>query len=70
LAAGQTFLLGLEGAVVVGGGVPIVMDGKIVGAIGVSGGEIHCWDEVGQGSDRFRPRVMFAPRISHCQVEK
>lgn len=38
LAAGQTFLLGLEGAVVVGGGVPIVMDGKIVGAIGVSGG--------------------------------
>lgn len=30
--------LGLEGAVPLEGGVPIVMDGKIVGAIGVSGG--------------------------------
>jgi uncharacterized protein GlcG (DUF336 family) len=33
-----TYLLGLEGAVVVQGGIPIVQDGKIVGAIGVSGG--------------------------------
>ena len=32
-----TYLLGLEGASVVQGGIPIVMDGKIVGAIGVSG---------------------------------
>ena len=31
-------LLALQGAVPVEGGVPIVMDGKIVGAIGVSGG--------------------------------
>jgi uncharacterized protein GlcG (DUF336 family) len=31
-------VLGLEGAVPVEGGVPIVIDGKIVGAIGVSGG--------------------------------
>jgi uncharacterized protein GlcG (DUF336 family) len=31
-------MLGLEGAVPVEGGVPIVVDGKIVGAIGVSGG--------------------------------
>jgi len=31
-------ILGLEGAVPVEGGVPIVVDGKIVGAIGVSGG--------------------------------
>lgn len=31
-------LLGLSGAVPVEGGVPILMDGKIVGAIGVSGG--------------------------------
>jgi uncharacterized protein GlcG (DUF336 family) len=30
--------LGLEGAVPLEGGVPIVMDGKIVGAIGMSGG--------------------------------
>jgi glc operon protein GlcG len=30
-------VLGLEGAVPVEGGVPLVMDGKIVGAIGLSG---------------------------------
>ncbi len=30
-------ILGLEGAVPLDGGLPIVMDGKIVGAIGVSG---------------------------------
>ena len=33
-----TFLLGLEGAVVVQGGIPIVMNGQIVGAMGASGG--------------------------------
>ena len=32
-----TYLLGLEGAMPVQGGLPIVMDGRIVGAIGVSG---------------------------------
>lgn len=39
LAAGGDGLrtLGLDGAVPLEGGVPIVMDGKIVGAIGVSG---------------------------------
>ena len=39
LAAGGEGLrvLGLEGAVPVEGGFPLVMDGKIVGAIGVSG---------------------------------
>jgi glc operon protein GlcG len=31
-------ILGLEGAVPVDGGLPLVMDGKIVGAIGLSGG--------------------------------
>ena len=31
-------VLGIQGAVPVEGGVPIVADGKIVGAIGVSGG--------------------------------
>jgi uncharacterized protein GlcG (DUF336 family) len=31
-------VLALKGAVAVEGGVPIVIDGKIVGAIGVSGG--------------------------------
>ena len=39
LAAGGAGLriLGLQGAVPVEGGVPIIIDGKIVGAIGVSG---------------------------------
>ena len=31
-------VLGLKGAVPIEGGIPLVMDGKIVGAIGVSGG--------------------------------
>ena len=31
-------VLGLEGAVPLEGGVPIIVDGKIIGAIGVSGG--------------------------------
>jgi uncharacterized protein GlcG (DUF336 family) len=31
-------ILGLEGAVPIEGGVPLVMDGRIVGAIGLSGG--------------------------------
>jgi uncharacterized protein GlcG (DUF336 family) len=35
--AGNTFLLGLEGAMPVGGGVPIVVNGMIIGAIGASG---------------------------------
>jgi glc operon protein GlcG len=38
LKAGNTYLLTLEGAVMVPGGFPIVMDGKIVGGIGTSGG--------------------------------
>jgi glc operon protein GlcG len=40
LAAGGDGLrmLGLEGAVPVDGGVPLVIDGKTVGAIGLSGG--------------------------------
>jgi glc operon protein GlcG len=40
LAAGGDGLrvLGLEGAVPVEGGVPLVVDGRIAGAIGVSGG--------------------------------
>jgi glc operon protein GlcG len=36
----NNFLLGLEGMIPVGGGVPIVSGGKIVGAIGVAGAPI------------------------------
>jgi glc operon protein GlcG len=35
--AGQTNVLGLPGAAPIDGGVPLMHDGKIVGAIGVSG---------------------------------
>ena len=37
LAGGETFILGLPGAVPATGGVPIIVDGKLIGAIGVSG---------------------------------
>jgi len=35
--SGATYLLGLEGAMPVGGGVPLVQNGHVVGAIGASG---------------------------------
>jgi glc operon protein GlcG len=35
---GRLAILGLPGAIPLEGGIPIVLDGKIVGAIGVSGG--------------------------------
>jgi glc operon protein GlcG len=40
VAAGgaSLFILGLEGAVPLDGGLPLLIDDKIVGAIGVSGG--------------------------------
>jgi uncharacterized protein GlcG (DUF336 family) len=38
LAGGRMAILGLPGAVPLEGGLPIVADGKVVGAIGVSGG--------------------------------
>ena len=42
---GATYILGLEGVIPVGGGVPLVIDGKIVGAIGASGGPTSGPDE-------------------------
>ncbi len=38
VAAGKLGVLGFPGAVAVEGGVPIVVDGHIIGALGVSGG--------------------------------
>jgi uncharacterized protein GlcG (DUF336 family) len=37
LAAGRHAILGLPGVVPLEGGVPLIVDGKIIGAIGVSG---------------------------------
>src|SRR5262249_25071054 len=38
VAGGRNALLGLHGAVPIEGGVPIMSDGKMIGAIGASGG--------------------------------
>ena len=38
LAGGRNAILGLHGAVPIEGGVPIIAGGKVVGAIGASGG--------------------------------
>lgn len=37
LAGGETYLVRLPGALPVAGGIPIVMGGKVIGAIGASG---------------------------------
>jgi glc operon protein GlcG len=37
VAGGRTAILSLPGAVAVEGGLPVVVDGRIIGAIGVSG---------------------------------
>ncbi len=48
-------ILGLEGAVPIGGGVPLVMDGKIVGAIGLSGGTADQDDQCARaGADALK----------------
>jgi uncharacterized protein GlcG (DUF336 family) len=38
LAGGDTYLLALTGAMPIAGGLPIVVGGKVIGAIGISGG--------------------------------
>lgn len=38
VAGGRTVVLGLPGATPIEGGVPIAVDGEIIGAVGVSGG--------------------------------
>ena len=37
LSSGETFILGLPGVVPAAGGTPIIVGGKVIGAIGVSG---------------------------------
>jgi glc operon protein GlcG len=46
LAAGDQTVLVLPGALAVAGGVPIVMNGKMIGAIGISGGSAAQDDQV------------------------
>ena len=50
LAAGRIALLAIDGIVPVAGGVPIVVDGRVVGAIGVSGASSAQDDEVARAA--------------------
>ncbi len=50
LTGGRTALLALEGMVPVAGGVPIIIDGRVVGAIGVSGASSAQDDEVARAA--------------------
>lgn len=38
VAGGRTAILSLPGAILIEGGLPLTVDGKVIGAIGVSGG--------------------------------
>jgi glc operon protein GlcG len=38
VAGGRTAILGVPGVVPIEGGLPLVVDGQFIGAIGVSGG--------------------------------
>jgi uncharacterized protein GlcG (DUF336 family) len=38
VAGGRTMLLALDGVTPIEGGVPLLIDGKVIGAIGISGG--------------------------------
>jgi uncharacterized protein GlcG (DUF336 family) len=48
VAGGRTAILALPGAIPVEGGIPLMADGKIIGAIGVSGGTSAQDGQVGQ----------------------
>lgn len=50
LAAGRMALLAIDGIVPVAGGVPIVVDGRVIGAIGVSGASSAQDDEVARAA--------------------
>lgn len=50
LAAGRMALLAIDGIMPVAGGVPIVVDGRVVGAIGVSGASSAQDDEVARAA--------------------
>ncbi|WP_332656542.1 GlcG/HbpS family heme-binding protein [Brevundimonas sp.] len=50
LAGGRLALLAIDGIVPVAGGVPIVVDGRVIGAIGVSGASSAQDDEVARAA--------------------
>ena len=64
-------LLALQGAVPVEGGIPLLMDGKIVGAIGLSGGtsqqDGQC-AQAGAGTTPFAAPPMETVRIAYVGI--
>ena len=50
LAGGRMALLAIDGLMPVAGGVPIVVEGRVVGAIGVSGASSAQDDEVARAA--------------------
>jgi len=58
VVGGRNALLKLPGAVPVEGGLPITVDGKIIGAIGVSGGTSPQDGEVGKAALDALPKIL------------
>ena len=57
LAGGRMALLGLSGAIPIEGGIPLVVDGKVIGAIGASGGTAPQDGQVAKaGADALPPK--------------
>lgn len=50
LAGGRMALLAIDGMIPVAGGVPIVVDGRVIGAIGVSGASSAQDDEIARAA--------------------
>jgi len=63
LVGGRQAILGLPGVVPIDGGIPLIVDGKIIGAIGVSGGTSQQDGTCAQAAaDTLgKPPVMAAP---------
>ncbi len=58
VAAGNTSILKLPGVVATEGGLPLVVDGKIIGAIGVSGGSSAQDGTVAQAGVDALPKIL------------
>jgi glc operon protein GlcG len=58
VAGGRNALLGLHGAVPIEGGVPIMNDGKMIGAIGASGGTAPQDGQVAKAGVDALPKAM------------
>ena len=58
LVGGRTAILSLQGAVPVEGGLPIIVDGKIIGAIGASGGTSPQDGEVAKAAIDALPKIL------------